>query len=216
MPNQNAKKNNPTIPPKESRSEGFKNQAFMELNAILLSIEWEITDGIMKRFMAEIDRLKHIYKNDKIIFSFLQLHGSVGKYIRAKRVTAHPDSINLLHSIHKGLNQVIDSSVVSESEKKKVLATEINRFKELKQRILVQQKDISEKNGPSTHISAIGKTATKSGLKPAPDVDKRNDYVLSPLSQDMLAFILEEIRKTIQSEFAAIREEIRRWKLNKS
>lgn len=218
MPNQNVKKNNPSSLSEESRSSSFKDQAFMELNAILLSIEWEITDEIMERFMAEIERLKHVYKNDKIIFSFLQLHGSVGKYIRAKRVTAHPDSINLLHSIHNGLNQVIDPSVVSESEKKKILSTEINRFKELKQRILVQQKDISEKNVPSTNLSPIEKTGTKSGLKQLPDVDNKKDadHALSPLSRDVLAFMLEEITKTIQSEFAAIREEIRQWDKNRS
>jgi len=111
------------------------------LNAILLSIEWEITDEILTGLMAEIERLKDIYQDDKILFSFLQLHGSVGKYINTKKVTAHPDSIKLLHSVYYGLEKVVQTPEMSEAEKKRLLSDEVEKFKALKEQILIAKKD---------------------------------------------------------------------------
>ena len=122
-----------------------KESPFTDLNAIVLSIEWEITDQIMTGLIAEINKLKEIYRNDKILYSFLKLQGSVGKYISSKKVTALPDSIKLLHSIYGGLEKVAQSPEMSYAEKKRMLSAEVNKFKALKEQIILANKGVSER-----------------------------------------------------------------------
>jgi hypothetical protein len=130
--------------PNDKNDAGPQDYPLTELQAILLSIEWEITDEILKGLSTEIERLKESYQDDKILFSFLQLHGSVGKYVSSRKVTAHPDSIKLLHSIYDGLEQVVKSPAMSEAEKKRLLTAEVNNFKALKNRFSLPRRSVAE------------------------------------------------------------------------
>ncbi len=96
-----------------------KESPLIELNAIVLSLDWEITDENLDKLLHEIERLKTLYKESRLPYMFLQLHGSVGKYIASKKVDAHPDSIKLLHSVHAGLERVLTNPDMDEMEKKK-------------------------------------------------------------------------------------------------
>ena len=181
-----------------------QDSSFTELSAIILSIEWEITDQTMNSLISEINRLKKIHKDNKIIYSFLQLNGSVGKYIRSKKVNSHPDSINLLHSIYRGLEKVATTPEITKAEMKMILSAEVKKFKELKQRVVQTKSDVQ------------GKTDKKpvNGEKPASAV-KEVITVEPPLSHDALGFMLEEIRKTIKAEFESLRKELKSWQPEK-
>ena len=49
-----------------------------ELKSLVMSIEWEITDDLMGRFVAQVESLKKRYEEDRILVMFLQLLGSLG------------------------------------------------------------------------------------------------------------------------------------------
>jgi hypothetical protein len=174
------------------------------LNAIILSIEWEITDQIMTNLIAEVSRLKKIYRNDKIIFPFLQLHGSVGDYIRRKKVTALPGSISLLHSICGGLNRVVTVPEMTEAEKKRTLSEEVNKFKELKKQIIIAKSAVVDKvtpapskiTRPSPPEKEISHKEPKAKVSPVP-------------THETIMYALEEIKKVIRAEFKALREELK-------
>ena len=70
--------------PKNTKSGNLQDSPFTDLNAIVLSIEWEITDQIMKRLITETDSLMKIQLDNKIIISLLKLLRSVGSYIYSK------------------------------------------------------------------------------------------------------------------------------------
>ncbi len=106
-----------------------------ELKSIVLSIDWEITDEIMTKFLEQVDALKDAYSDDKIVLMFLQLLGSVGKYIKAKKASADPDVVKLLNSAYAGLEKVLLTEDIPETEKKKLLVAEVNEFKKLKERL---------------------------------------------------------------------------------
>jgi len=180
-------------------SSGVQDSPLTNLNAILLSIEWEITDEILTGLIAEIERLKDIYQNDKILFSFLQLHGSVGKYINTRKVSAHPESIKLLNSVYHGLEKVVESPEMSAAEKKRLLAEEVENFKALKEQILIAKREASQKieTKPSEATRLAVKTETVSPREPE----------TKPVSQD-LVFVLEEIKKVIKGEFEALKAEL--------
>ncbi len=102
-----------------------------ELKSIVLSIDWEITDEIMIKFLDQVDGLKDAYKDDKIIQMFLQLLGSVGKYIKAKKASADPDVVRLLNSAYAGLEKVLMMEDMAEAERNTLLLAEMNKCKEI-------------------------------------------------------------------------------------
>jgi len=184
----------------EKNASTLQDSPLMNLNAILLSIEWEITDDILSGLISEIERLKDSYRHDKIVFSFLQLHGSVAKYISTKKVTAHPDSIKLLHSVYSSLENVVQSPEMSEAEKKQLLSEKVEKFKALKELILIAKKDAArkEETKPSEASSPSDQTEEISPQEPETKV----------ISED-LVFVVEEIKKTIKAEFEILKEELK-------
>ena len=53
-----------------------------ELKGIILSIEWEISDEVMRRFLDEVASLKTTYNGDRIMGPFFKMLDSLGRYIQ--------------------------------------------------------------------------------------------------------------------------------------
>lgn len=109
------------------------------LSAIILSMDWEISEDTMDNFLAEVTSLKDKYNNDKILSTYLKIHDSLGRYISSKKVDAHPESIQFLHSVYTAFEKTVNSAKMEEKEKKKLLKEQINRFNVLKAKISGQQ-----------------------------------------------------------------------------
>ena len=78
----------------ESNSDN-KYDPLRVLKTIVLSIDWEISDEIMGRFIEHVGRLKKAHKNDSTLLILLKLLGSVGKYIMTHKGKSHPDAIKV-------------------------------------------------------------------------------------------------------------------------
>jgi len=189
-------------PSDESPPAPQKASPLMELDAIVLSLDWEITDENLEKLLNEIERLKTLYKDARLPYMFLQLHGSVGKYIASKKVAAHPDSIKLLHSVHAGLEKVLLNPDMDETEKKKILSEEVKKFKDLKHQIMLTKSTAPEE--------AEGVTAKKT-LAPATPSPAAPAVPASAGDFNYQTFI-DEIRKIIQAEFKELKREIMSWK----
>jgi len=192
-----------------------------ELKAMVLSLDWEINDEIMDGFMGQIDLLMDQYKTDKIFLLFLQLLGSIGKYIRVNRGGSHPDSIKLLNSVYNSLERVVAAEDMIEAERKKILLAAINRFKKLKHKIAVQKADmIAEKREePSEEEGAVIKEQEDATIrvdmgKPLMETGKESgpsDFSqMSP--HEAFAHALEEIKALIRTEFQILRAEMKSWR----
>ncbi len=188
-----------------------QHSSLEDLNAIILSIEWEISDEIMNRFISEIGVLKKEFKDDKIISSFLQLQGSIGQYINKNKANAHPESIKLLHSIHVNLENIATSPMMPEPEKKAILAGEIKQYKDLKKQISIAM------HGKKPTVS----TSPQKEILQKPSKTEQKPHTTGPgvtgeekpaLDNEMAAHILEEIRKVIREEFKLLKDEILSWK----
>lgn len=179
------------IPQKaDGKSSDIKEYPLKELKAIILSIDWEITDDAMNRLANQIVGLKKRYKNDKIVFMLLQLLGSIGEYIRINRGKSHPDSFKFLNSLFKKLDKVFRTEGLTESEKKKILSVEVNKYKVLKDK-LSSGKHVTQKE---KHVKPVVKIkAEKTDVLPVED----------------FADAMDQIRQLIRSEFKALREELR-------
>ncbi len=179
------------------------------IKGIVLSIDWEITDAIMDAFLEEIDRLQAVYESEKIPVMFLQLLGSVGKYIRSRKARAHPDAIRVLNSVYNSFEKVLLDEGMPEGEKRKWLYGEVNRFKKLKEEIVRDrsEKAASEPALESAPPSSGGQAAPGAGGAAPPSVDMSG---MPP--HEAFAYALEEIKQVIKAEFQALRAELRLWR----
>lgn len=172
-----------------------QESAILDLNAIVLSIDWEITDEILARFIDEISRLKTLYRDDLILSSFLKLHGSVGKYLSIQKVNAHPDSIRLLQSLFDGFEKVVNSPEMKDVEKKKILSAEVVKFKQLREQVLLAPKGVPPKKDLKLQdLAAKAPLAAETNLM---------------ASQEFFDHIREEIRKIIKAEFRSLKDELK-------
>lgn len=172
------------------KSSDVKEYPLKELKAIILSIDWEITDDVMNRLTDQVAGLKKRYKDDRIVFMLLQLLGSIGEHIRINKGKSHPDSFKFLNSLFKKLDKIVSTESLTESEKKKILSVEVNKYKVLKDK-LSSQKNIAQ-----------NKKRVKSAVK-----EKAVETDVLPI--EAFADAMDKIRQLIRSEFKALREELR-------
>ena len=181
-----------------------KESPLIELDAIVLSLDWEITDENLEKLLTEIERLKKLYKDSRLPYMFLQLHGSVGKYIASKKVDAHPDSIKLLHSVHAGLEKVLINTDISELEKKRILSEEVKKFKGLKHEIMLSKSIGAEEIEEVPVRKTLATVTPEQPPEPADRALNGSDRIYRELK--------EEIRLLIKEEFKELKEEIMSWK----
>jgi len=180
----------------DGESSDIKEYPLKELKAVILSIDWEITDDAMKRLADQVVGLKKRYKDDRIVFMLIQLLGSIGEYIRINKGKSHPDSFKFLNSLFKKLDKVVRTKGLTESEKKKILSVEVNKYKVLKDK-LSPRKPVAEK---------------EKQVKPAAKAKAEKADVL-PI--EAFADAMDQIRQLIRSEFKALRDELRSGKERK-
>lgn len=117
----------------------FQFYPFRLLKSIILSIDWEITDDVMERFVAQVTGLMETYKDDRFVLIFLHLLWELGKYIKKYRGQSHPNSIKTLISVYNALEKIVSQKDLDDAAKKKILSSEMLKFKSLKDQISVLQ-----------------------------------------------------------------------------
>ena len=220
--------NNGALPDADEK-ETAAHYPLAELKNLILSIDWEITDEVLAKFIQQIKDLKLTYKHDKIILTFLQILNSLGDYIKANRAKSHPKTFKILNSVFNSLDNVVLSRDMPEVAKKKILRTEMNRYKELRTQIsqgktaskprAKSQPAVEEKSIAEAAIEEQPVTLTEPSVRSARvDVSEKpvTDYVVEPdvapgtaPSIATLAAAVEEIKNYIHDEISALKEEIK-------
>jgi hypothetical protein len=168
-------------------AEQVKGHPLRELKTTVLSIDWEITDEVMTKFVEQIAALQNTYQKDKIILVFLQLLGSIGEYIRINLGKSHPDAFKILNSLFENLEKTVLSEDMPEADRKKILAGELNKYKKLKSQLAISKPRSAER------------PQAESTQKPAPEAPQEIE----------LAAALEQLKALIQTEFDSIRADLK-------
>ena len=227
--------------PKPKSTGSVKSAMISDLKSVVLALEWEITDQVMQKLGEEISKLEESCKEDKIAVAFLQLLGSLGKYIQKKRAEAHPESINLLHSVYENLESAMLSEDMSDAVKKKMLVTQVNKYKQLKEQISIQkpsEKEEEEKSAPPVQRSVQPLRMPEEKAAPAPFMEepsvvapiapssymlseeadmeigiprKTGDEAFAEGTEEMIRAI-RELQRTVKEEFEALRAELKLWR----
>ncbi|WP_163339687.1 hypothetical protein [Desulfopila sp. IMCC35008] len=127
----NADKNQNDVRSEVKNADVDQEHDLTALKAIVLGIDWEITEKDLLELREEVMRLEEKFANSKPKLVFLQGIGTVGAYIRKKKSDAHADAFKLLHSFYDGLEKIVRSPMSLEEEKA-VLYPEVEKFNKFK------------------------------------------------------------------------------------
>lgn len=111
-----------------------KDSPVLKLKAIILGMDWEITDNDLVELAGEVKVLEKRFRNSKTKLIFLQGIGALGAYIKHKKSNAHADAFKLLHSFFTGL-ETLATQNMSVAEEKKILLPEVEKFDNFKKLI---------------------------------------------------------------------------------
>jgi hypothetical protein len=180
----------------------LEDSPLRELRAIVLSIDWEITDEAMTRFIDQVDRLRQTYKDDRLLLAFLQLLRPLGRYIKANKGKCLPEAIQLLNSVYTNFEKAATTEGMPRQQKKKILMAEVLRFKELKEQIAAQQRrqtPLIAADGPSPPKTSGGALRPVASVGGPPAVT---------ISREDLNHLVSELTRAIRAEFDALRSEL--------
>jgi hypothetical protein len=209
------------VPQENSQQTGaMQDYPLAELKSLVLSIDWEITDEVLDKFLKQLNELKLRYQADKIILTFLQILSSLGDYVKTNRSRAHPKTFKILNSVFARLDQLILSKDMSELDKKRILQTEIHRYKELRAQIARSKAAGLQKRKSAAVVTekvGVMKAKTDAGVLPAEPPPRRPPVAKDALSVadryqggsiKALADAVEEIKRYIHAEIKEIKEEL--------
>jgi len=204
---------------------GLGEHPLKNLKAVLLSIDWEITDSTMDGLLNEIKNVEYVYAEDKIILTFLQLLGSVGRYVKANKGKAHPEATRVINSVYEALEKAALTEGISRAEKEKMLLAEVAKFKKLKELVVLRKGEKKEpavspvKPPPEVFPAPVPEekeiSAAETPAREEPPAEFRSVDFAAMSPHEAFAYALEEIKNVIRSEFRALRAEIKLWRESK-
>ena len=114
------------------------------LKNILLSIEWEVTDDILSKYLNEIIQLQRLFQNNRYLKRLLQIQYFYGRFIKT-----YPDRIPLrtykiLYTLYDCMKNLLANKKLSDFEKKKIVEQEIHRYKNFRKYLRINKNNLSE------------------------------------------------------------------------
>ncbi|MBI9075901.1 MAG: hypothetical protein JEZ02_10850 [Desulfatibacillum sp.] len=215
-----------------------KDLDIKELKALILSLDWEISDEIMDKLKSEVERLKSKWEDDPVVKTFLSLLDNLRKYISKRKADAHPDSVGLLQNAYKNLEKVLSMPNLDQESRKQIVMEDVARFKKLREEIAASKTSkTAGASGPDLEFPEISAQAPQAAAMPEQDEDTSAESMVSvespareapggaavpgmgsgsiSLDTGTLEVILEkvviaiaELTETVRDELAALREEI--------
>lgn len=122
-----------------------------KLKAVILAIDWEISEGTLQHFEKVVREFLTVYRQDKIYHHFLKIIQSLGQYIGSRKAEAHPDAISFLRSVMDDFEKAA-LSPLSHEKKKAILENTLHEFNRLKTELSREKKkpgpDMTEEDLP--------------------------------------------------------------------
>jgi pilus assembly protein FimV len=139
----------PSLPvrpePVEVKKEPVPEDKLLNLKAIVLGIDWEITDQDLNDLRQEVVRLERQFADSRPKLILLQGIGTLGAYIKMKKSNAHADAFKVLHLFYESLEKIVQTPMSLEEEKG-ILFPAVEKFNAFKTLL-----------GPTISPEAIGK-----------------------------------------------------------
>jgi pilus assembly protein FimV len=129
---ENIDKNQQTEPFAGIKIEGIDyKKDLLNLKAIVLGIDWEITDEDLNRLRQEVIRLEEKFADSRPKLILLQGIGTLGAYIKLKKTDAHTEAFTILHFFYESLEKMV-ATPMSLAEEKAILFPAVEKFNSFK------------------------------------------------------------------------------------
>ncbi|MCL2791062.1 MAG: hypothetical protein FWD79_10520 [Desulfobulbus sp.] len=117
-----------------------------QLKAVILSVDWEVTNENLRQFNEEINALHTKIADNKPALILIQGLQALGDYIADERADSHPDSFVLLHSFSEALEKVIPTGgqQLNPEHIQDILVNNINRLNHLKMLIVAPTGEVDD------------------------------------------------------------------------
>ena len=172
-----------------------KQPSLEKLKSMVLSIDWEITDECLTGLVTETENLIAIYENDRPTNALLRMLKALGSYIRKHKAQAHQEAIKRVMSVFASIETIIEGQIVDESEKKKVVVSEIKAFNILKKQVGAKHSS----SQPATKNKIQNQLVKYREIETAiSDLENNFKFQIDQL-KDQLATVEQEIKKTAGS-----------------
>ena len=105
------------------------------LKSLVLSLDWEISDEILRQFNEELIALRKKWTDEKIYLVYIQILEIVSKYIYQERSSANPNAIRLLPAFYYNFDKIVLDDNLTDAERQDILFADVKRFNNLKKQI---------------------------------------------------------------------------------
>lgn len=111
------------------------SEALRGLRAVILELDWEVSDDGLQRLTEQLDKLKPKFADDRLIQVLLQGLYSLKSYISEEKGRAHPEAYTLLHTFSEGIARLIENGNLGEEERQDIIIDQVNSLNNLKAQI---------------------------------------------------------------------------------
>lgn len=171
----------------EKEADTDRGHDLLNLKAIVLGIDWEITDEDLNQLRQEVVRLEEKFADSKPRLILLQGIGALGTYIKLKKSNAHSDAFKILHLFYECLEKIV-ATPMNLKEEKAILFPAVEKFNAFKNLL-----------GPTITPDAIDRSRNE-----IEENDSPSDTVITPafadFPEEIMGFQAEEEVKSLGIE----------------
>ena len=170
------------------------------LRTLLLSIEWEITDDILAKYLNETIQLQRLFQNNRYLKRLLQIQYFYGRFIKTYPNRIPLKTYKILYTLYNCMKNILANKTLSDFEKKKIVEQEIHRYKNFR-KYLTNKKNIfpedkSYKNFTKNRLKSSSNKDSKIGIKKIIVQDELTyKHYMDNALLEMRLFIKKEITK---------------------
>ena len=121
----------PQSQPRKMTTEASGEDQLLNLKAIVLGIDWEITDQDLTDLRREVFRLEDKFSKSRPKLILLQGIGTLAAYIKVKKSNAHPDAFKVMQLFYESLERIVQEPMTLEAEKV-ILFPAVEKFNSFK------------------------------------------------------------------------------------
>lgn len=117
--------------PRKIKKETSGEDELLNLKAIVLGIDWEITDQDLNDLRREVFRLEEKFSESRPKLILLQGIGTLAAYTKLKKSNAHPDAFKVMQLFYDSLEKIVKKPMSLEAEKA-ILFPAVEKFNSFK------------------------------------------------------------------------------------
>lgn len=215
------------VEPFSAREAGvLSDHPLQVLKALVLSIDWEISEDTVSGFLLELGRLQKTHADDPVNRKWFELLVGIGNYILKRKADIHPEAIRLLHAVFRDMEDTFVPDRMPAAQRKERLLSRISEYNRL--RDMVRSAGSGERQdqamGIQRRLPEADRPKQPPSLSPPLAADRSEEGASLAVTgnadsatrdtalHDAFVEAMTELRNVIQAEFRALRAEIRLWR----